>query len=210
MTKLFTIGHSNLTIDEFIELLKKYYINCVIDVRSTPYSKYAPQFNLNEIKNELNKNEIYYIFMGDELGARRKDISLYTKEGYVDFEKTSKSSLFLKGVERVIEGIKKGYNIALMCTEKDPLDCHRNILVARAFYELGYNIDNIIGDSTVESQEKIEQRLLDLYFPDRYQVTIFELLSCNKEEKDLVNEAYILRNKDIGYSKDNEKEGDSN
>ncbi|MEN1761574.1 DUF488 domain-containing protein [Anoxynatronum sibiricum] len=209
MTKLYTIGHSNHKIDEFILLLRKYQINCVIDVRSTPYSRFSPQFSSNEIKSELNKNGIYYIFMGNELGARRKDISLYTKEGYLDFEKTSKNPLFLKGLERVKEGIERGYTIALMCTEKDPLDCHRNILVAREFYKLGYDIHNILANGIVETQKEIEKRLLDEYFPNRDQVTIFELISDRKDMEDLINEAYLLRNKEIGHIRDSEKEGEN-
>ena len=205
MKQIYTIGHSTHTIEHFLYLLKLHKINCIVDVRSTPYSKYASEFNTNQLKNVLNKNDIHYIFMGNELGARWEDKNLYTKEGYLDFEKVRGTQLFNSGIKRVENGIYKGFNIALMCTEKDPIDCHRNILVAFKFHNNGYEIKNILEDGNIQTQEDIEKRLLDMYFPDRMQVTIFEVLGDKKSENELISEAYKLRNRDIGYNIKNEK-----
>jgi uncharacterized protein (DUF488 family) len=169
-----------------------------------PFSKICPQFNQDLLKKFLKENGIYYIFMGKEFGARREDKSLYTNEGYLDFEKTSKNNDFINGMNRIIYGLEQNLKIAFMCTEKDPIDCHRNILVAYAFYKNGYQIENILSDGTVESQENLEERLLDLYFPDRFQLNLFEEQPLDKRE--LINRAYKLRNKDIGYSLANENE----
>ncbi len=200
MNEIYTIGHSTHNKKAFLLLLKRYGINCVVDVRSMPYSKYSPQFNKEEIKHNLYKHAIYYIFMGNELGARREDKSLYTKEGYLDFEKTSKSLSFIDGINRVKSGIDKDYKIALMCTEKDPLDCHRNILVARQFYIQGYNVVNILENGLLETQEHLEIRLLDLYFPERDQISILDSENTYNEKNMLINRAYSLRNREIGYS----------
>jgi len=175
MNEIYTIGHSSYTHEQFLKLLIRYNINCIVDVRSTPYSKYVPQFNREEIKKFLNEKSLYYILMGKELGARRDDKRLYTNEGYLDFEKTSKSMVFIKGIERVKDGMEKGYKIALMCKEKDPIDCHRNILVARQFFIQGFKVLNILGNGLTENQEHIEERLLDLYFPERNQMTIIDI-----------------------------------
>jgi uncharacterized protein (DUF488 family) len=205
MKEIFTVGHSTHTIEHFLYLLELHKINCVVDVRSTPYSKYASQFNSEQLKKFLKENDMHYIFMGKELGARWEDRSLYTKEGYLDFEKVRKTSLFNSGIKRVEDGIDKGFNIALMCTEKDPIDCHRTILVAPKFYGNGYEVKNILENGDVQTQEDIENRLLDIYFPDRMQVTIFEVLGDKKSDAELIEEAYKLRNRDIGYNIEKEK-----
>ena len=204
MPKLYTIGHSLHSIDQFSKLLDSHDINCVIDVRSTPYSRFSPQFNTNEFKKFLNINHKYYIFMGEEFGARRSESSLYDINGLLDFEKVTKSTYFQAGIKRVKSGLNKGYEIAFMCTEKDPFDCHRSILVGRAFHDEKFEVLNIHEDGSVENQIDLEERLLDLYFPDRNQANIFDILEGGKSKEELVVEAYRLRNKDIGYKIENE------
>jgi uncharacterized protein (DUF488 family) len=170
-----------------------------------PYSKYTPQFNVNGLKRFLNSNGLHYMFLGEELGARREDRSLYTIEGYLDFEKVSKTHLFNLGIERIETGIEKGCHIALMCAEKDPIDCHRSILVAREFHKLNYSVNNILENGKIQTQEDLEKRLLDMYFPDRMQLTLFDVEE-RKSDSELIEQAYRLRNKDMGYSIAEEKE----
>ncbi|SHJ79946.1 DUF488 domain-containing protein [Paramaledivibacter caminithermalis] len=203
MNILYTIGHSNLTTENFLKLLRKYGVNCVVDVRSTPYSKFTPQFNEIELKNFLNQNGVYYIGMGREFGARRNSKNLYTMDGYLDFEKVKKDADFILGVNRIKKGVKKGYHIAFMCTEKNAIDCHRNILVAKYFYDLGYDIKNINHNGDYISQEEINELLLDMYFPRRNEISLFD--SENLSDEELLKEAYKKRNKDIGYSINNEE-----
>lgn len=199
MQEIFTIGHSTHPIEYFLQLLKKNRINCVVDVRSTPFSKFSPQYNMHELKKHLEDNGIYYIFMGEEFGARRSDKSLYSKDGYVDFDKVIISTHFNTGIERVKSGLKKGFSIAFMCTEKDPSECHRNIMVARAFSNLKYSILNILENGELETQEMLEQRLLDKYFPQRNQRNLLELLEGEYSERELIEKAYYERNREIGY-----------
>lgn len=206
MNKVYTIGHSSYKQDYLFILLNKYDINCVVDVRSMPFSKYAPQYNRDEIKRFLHSKGIQYIFMGKELGARREDNTLYESDGILSFEKTSKTMSFISGIERIKAGIEKGYRIAIMCTEKDPMDCHRNILVARQLYKQKYEVLNILENGYTESQEHLEKRLLDLYFPTRNQRTLFDLASMEYDDSALIEKAYDMRNKDIGFNINNEKE----
>lgn len=205
MKNIYTIGHSTNPVDYFIGLLNRYRINCVVDVRSIPFSKHAQQYNMEEIKAVLHKNGIYYIHMGDELGARRKERELYSDEGFVDFEKVRKNEIFRNGIKRIIEGIKKGYSIALMCTEKEPINCHRCILVAREFYDRGYDVYNITQEGEIQTQAMIEDRLLDIYFKDRNQISLFD--TGENTEKQFINDAYKLRNREIGYRIGSEEEG---
>lgn len=197
--KVYTIGHTNHTLDDFLKLLKKNNINCIVDVRSTPYSKYTSQFNKKEIKTFLSINRIAYIHMGDEFGARRSDKELYTKEGYLDFDKTRRDAEFLKGVDRIKSGCKKGYNIALMCTEKDPIDCHRSIMVSKGLIDNNIEVEHIKDDGSIETQSQLEKRLLDKYFINREQVTFDIISGGNLSEDEMIDLAYKKRNVEIGY-----------
>lgn len=194
---LFTIGHSNYEINYFINIVKKYKINCIVDVRSIPYSKYSPQYNKENIKKLLKINKINYIYMGKEFGAMRTAKTLYTKEGYVDFEKIKYDKDFKLGINRVKVGVEKGYKIAFMCAEKIPSDCHRCILIGRTFKNLGYNIINIIDENKYKLQNDIEKELIEIYYPDRNQISLIPEMNLSNEE--LINNVYKFKNREIGY-----------
>jgi uncharacterized protein (DUF488 family) len=197
---LFTIGHSNRRMEDFVNLLKGFNINCVVDVRSMPYSKFAEQFNRENIKLALKKEGIKYIFMGEELGARRMESCLMTN-GIVDFEKVIKDEKFLKGIQRVINGIKKGYKIVLMCTEKVPIDCHRAILVSRKFNDMGEKVVHIMADGKQKSHTEIEQDLIHKYFDNIYQINMF----YNLKPEEYLIEAYKKANVEIGFREKEER-----
>lgn len=198
MGLLYTIGHSQHEFEYFLSLLKKYNINFLLDVRSTPYSKYAETYNRDNIKDLLSSQGIEYSFMGKFFGARQNNMQLYCKEGYLDFEKVSQSDLFIKGLKSVILGLERGNNIVLMCTEKDPFDCHRAIMVARAFSLNGIDASHILFNGELQTQKELDQRLLDKYFPDRAQYSIFDYNNSRSDDENL-QLAYKERNKEIGY-----------
>lgn len=195
--QLFTVGHSTYPLEDFINLLKKNDVQYIIDVRSTPYSKYAPQYNSNILEKELNKHKIRYFHMGKFFGARQTEKRYYNAEGYLDFELFRESDAFKKGVNNIEIGLKK-YNIALMCTEKHPIDCHREIMVARGFELAGIDVKHILPDGSVISQQEVNRMLLDMYFPERMQLSIFDI-GHEKGEDEYLVEAYRYRNKEIGY-----------
>lgn len=193
---LYTIGHSQHDLKYFIRMLKKYKMNYVLDVRSMPYSQFASDYNRENIKAVLNRAGIQYTFMGTYFGARPEDKSLYTKEGYLDFDKARMSAKFRVGVKNVIKGIETGHNISLMCTEKDPLECHRAIMVARTFYEQKINVQHILADGSLQSHAVLNERLVELYFPDRHQLNLF---MASKSDNEYLEEAYKCHNEKIGY-----------
>lgn len=186
---LFTIGHTNHSQERFLELLQASEITYLLDVRSTPFSRFVKQFNKDVLSEYLRKNDVNYAHMGKFFGARLADKSLYTEQGYLDFEKVRASQTFKRGMENVMLGLNKGYNVALMCTEKDPFDCHRAIMVARGFELNGVNASHILSDGTIITQAKLNSRLLDKYVPDRSSLPEGEALAF----------AYRQRNVDIGY-----------
>lgn len=194
MNDLYTIGHSQHPIQKFISLLKQHNVNFVIDVRSIPYSKYASMYDRENIRNELKSANISYSFMGKYFGARQDDKSLYAKEGYLDFKKVVKWDTFKKGMDNVIRGMETN-RIALMCLEKNPIDCHRALLVANAFYHKGYSVKHILENGEIVTHQELNEELINLYFPDRNQMSFFD----NRNDEDYLDDAYKIRNKTIGY-----------
>ena len=197
--EIYTIGHSNYTVERLIDMLKHYNINCVVDIRGTPYSKYNIQFDKETIRYTLSKAGFIYIYMAKELAAKRINKQSYNEEGYSDFEKVIKENEFIEGIERLKNGCNKGYKIALLGAMQEPIRCHRSILVGRAWRENGFNVKHILDDYSIASQEDIEQMLLDKYFSNRNQMTIDDLIGNSLTRKEMIQEGYSLANKEIGY-----------
>jgi uncharacterized protein (DUF488 family) len=155
---LYTVGHSNHSTDKLIELLTSNDVTAVADVRSTPYSRYAPQFNREMLCGELRRARLAYVFMGHQLGGRSTDRSCYV-DGRLDYSLVAKSKSFLHGLARLTAGMSK-HRIALLCAERDPLMCHRAILVCRHLDLLGVRARHILGDGGVEDHRDAILRLL--------------------------------------------------
>ncbi len=189
---LFTIGYSGFVIEDFIIALKKKSIGALVDIRSSPYSSYFKDYDTANLKCLLNKNMIYYLFLGNELGARPKDHSLYTNR-VADFSKMAKSESFIDGCTRVREGLNK-FSICLMCAEKDPATCHRAILVANNFRNMypEINIFHIHSASKIEPQKELDRRIMAMYK--------LEQENLLKDEAERRKEAYLLQEKKIAYN----------
>ncbi|ASW43430.1 DUF488 family protein [Clostridium isatidis] len=200
---IYTIGHSNYSLERLIDMLKYFDINCVVDIRGTPYSKYNVQFDKESIRYSLTKAGFTYIYMAEEFAAKRPSKISYNEEGFSDFEKVVQEEAFKRGVERIKNGINKGYKIVLLGAMQDPIRCHRSILVGRELTKLGFNVKHILDDYTIQNQEYIDNRVLDKYFPDRNQITIDALLGNEMTNEDRINEAYRMANREIGLRVEN-------
>ncbi|MFQ5482356.1 MAG: DUF488 family protein, partial [Nitrospinaceae bacterium] len=155
---IFTVGHSNHSLNKFLSLLKQHDITALCDVRSKPYSRMNPQFNRETLKDNLSKEGIAYVFLGLELGGRCEDPSIYD-QGKIQYDRLAETKLFSKGIKRVQEGTKQ-YRVALMCAEKEPLECHRTILVSRYLEAQGFVIQHIQADGKLESHSDALSRLI--------------------------------------------------
>ncbi len=155
-----TIGHSTHTIEVFAGLLRKHGVTALADVRSAPFSRFNPQFNRDALECTLKAQGIKYVFLGLELGARSDDPACY-ENGRVQYARLAQKDAFRTGLDRVLEGAAK-YRLALMCAEKEPLECHRTLLVARALVARGAVVEHILADGSIESHESALTRLLDL------------------------------------------------
>lgn len=171
MIEVLTVGHSTLPYDAFLQLLRAAGVNAVADVRSAPYSRHHPQFNREALRDELQGDGIAYVFLGDELGGRPKDKQLFC-DGVANYEAMARDPAFERGLDRVIEGAER-YRIALMCSEHDPLDCHRCLMVGRELKERGVVVTHLIPGDAAKSQTAIEEDLLALAGQDRAQGDFF-------------------------------------
>ena len=136
---VFSIGHSNLELARFVALLKQHGIQAVADVRSSPYSQYNPQFNREPLQRALREQGISYVFLGEELGARRSERECYV-DGRADYSRIAQTPAFVRGLDRIIQGAAK-MRVAMVCAEKDPLDCHRCILVSPRLLTLRIGVE---------------------------------------------------------------------
>jgi len=196
--RLYTIGHSSHSLEEFLSLLQRHGINCVVDVRSVPASKYAPQFNEESLRRFLKLHDIQYLPFGNEFGARRTDC--INDEGQVDFEMAVTTPLFQQGFERLMKGLERGFRIALMCSEADPLECHRFSLVSRYFHNQGIEVFHILKDAELATQSEVEKRMVNEFLHSRkYHLAKVDELFGTYMAEDQLNDAYKLKNKEIGY-----------
>lgn len=154
MSTVYTIGHSSHSFEEFLRLLTGNRINVVVDTRSAPYSKFAPQFDRESIQRDLTQSGIKYLFLGAELGGRPKNPSYYDESGHVLYSRITKDPAFNSGIERLERGMAN-FRVALMCGEEDPAHCHRRLLVSRVLVERGHEVLHIRGDARVETDTEV-------------------------------------------------------
>jgi uncharacterized protein (DUF488 family) len=158
--EVLTIGHSTLSYEQFLKRLRDAGVTAIADVRSSPFSRYFPHFNQSALHEDLRQDGIAYVFLGAELGGRPTEKELFC-EGVADYEKMARTDTFAKGLKRVIAGAQK-FKIALMCSEHNPLDCHRCLLVGRALNEAGVVVKHILSNGRISAHSDIEGQLLDL------------------------------------------------
>jgi uncharacterized protein (DUF488 family) len=185
-----TVGHSNHPIERFLGLLQPHGITAVADVRSTPYSRFNPQYRREKLQAALAEVGIQYVFLGEELGARSQDPACYDPNGRVSYARLAKTLLFRKGIERLKTGTVE-HHISLMCAEREPLECHRTILVSRELVREGVAVTHILGDGSLETHEHAMQRLAA-----SLKLTDTDLFS---NPADRVEQAYDLQAARIAY-----------
>jgi uncharacterized protein (DUF488 family) len=187
---IYTIGHSNVAGEAFIALLRRHEISAVADVRSQPYSRYLPHFSQGPLKAALREAGIAYVFLGRELGARPDDPSCY-QGGRAVYGRIAALPRFAEGLERLRRGAARE-RIALLCSEKDPITCHRTILVCRHLRD-ATTIAHILADGGLESHQALERRLLELH-------GLHQLNFLNpKSPAELLEEAYDRQGEQIAY-----------
>ncbi len=187
---LLTVGHSTHTFPSFLELLRGQGVTAVADVRSQPFSRRAPQFNREVLAASLKEAGLHYVFLGEELGARRVEPECY-EGGQVSFRRVVALPRFQEGLARLRQGLRR-FRIALLCAEREPLDCHRTLLVCRELRG-EMRIAHILADGTVEEQAATEQRLA------RQMQVAPSLFEPSLDAEEMTVQAYDRRAKQIAY-----------
>jgi uncharacterized protein (DUF488 family) len=190
---VFTIGHSNHSLDEFLALLRQHKVSAIADVRSSPFSRIHPQFNRGLLKRMLRKSGIAYVFLGEELGGRTNDRSCY-ENGQVQYGRIAETALFHEGLSRIVRGAQR-YRLALVCAEKEPLACHRALLIARALQTMGIAAVHIHADGHLETQEHAMSRLLD-------NLGLAKQKDFFQNEKELIDRACAIQERKIAYTEE--------
>ncbi len=188
---VFTIGHSNNSLEEFITLLKQHKVDEVVDVRSAPYSRYTTQFNLGRLETALESAGIGYVFLGAELGGRPSDSSYYDANGRVLYERLANADMFEDGLAYLVRNADER-RIALMCTEKEPLDCHRTLLIARALVERDLMVEHILADGTLENHDTTMSRLVDALKLPQYG-------DLFRSRSEVISDALMIQEKKVAY-----------
>ena len=193
MAAIISIGSSCFKITEIIDLLRSYRTEVLFDVRSTPYSKRFPHTNRENIKQELSSAGLRYVFVGDSFGGRSKDPNMYT-DGVIDYAKVVSSDAYLTTKYKTLKLLERGVGICLMCMEKDPIDCHRAIMIGRDLSKKGIIVYHIVEDGSTISQRDLDERVIKRYFPVESTYFFF-----GGKEKTL-DIAYKKRNMEIGFN----------
>jgi uncharacterized protein (DUF488 family) len=158
----FAVGHSTHDIDHFLWLLSGHEIETLVDLRSAPYSKQAPQFNREGIRNALARIGIRYLYGGTELGGRPPESELYAQDGRVLYWKVAETERFKKGIAGLWKLVADS-QVALLCSEEDPTECHRRLLVGRVLTEEGATLQHIRGDGRLEEEKSVPRHQRSLF-----------------------------------------------
>jgi uncharacterized protein (DUF488 family) len=187
---VYTIGHSNHAFGHFLSLLRQHSITAVADVRSQPRSRYNPQFDRDLMSKSLRNAGVRYVFLGNELGARVTDPKLYRGDK-VQYELVAKTDFFRAGIERILKGMET-QRIVLLCAEKEPLACHRTILIGRHLRSLGLKVRHILDTGACEDHDASLMRLVQ-----QLRISENHLFQSPAE---IIETAYALQGERIAFS----------
>ncbi len=191
---ILTIGHSNHSMEMFLQLLDRHHVSALADVRSAPYSRFNPQFNREQLAECLKNSNIEYVYLGRELGGRSDDPSCY-EHGRIRYDLLSRTPSFHKGLKRLVRGAEE-YHIALMCAEKEPLHCHRTLLVGHELDKMsGVDVTHILPDGRLEPHMDTMNRLLAKFKHLREE-------DWFKSRDERISEAIAFQTERVGHTND--------
>jgi uncharacterized protein (DUF488 family) len=152
---LYTIGHGNAAIETFLSLLRRHAIELLVDTRSQPYSRYAPQFGREKLKSALAEAGITYVYLGAQLGGRPADRNYYLDKGKVDYARLAEAPFYLAGIERLL-ALAEECRVAFLCSEADYQHCHRYRLITRTLVARGIAVQHILPSGELRTATAAE------------------------------------------------------
>jgi uncharacterized protein (DUF488 family) len=178
--KIYTLGHSNHTLDRFIELLDAHEIEVVVDARSNPFARYSKHFDHDALKSELPKRGKKYLFLGRELGGKPASDEYYDEDNHVLYWKLALSTSFKQGIKILVDQMAE-CRCVLVCGEEDPMGCHRRLLISRVLQERGVQVFHIRGDGSLQTEEQLQ----DLELPAANQMSIFDIAKPETKDEEI-------------------------
>jgi uncharacterized protein (DUF488 family) len=152
--EVWTVGHSNHELGDFLSLLRGADIEVLADIRSGPSSRFSPHFNRILLENAVTRAGTKYAFMGDALGGRPDDPSCYDDDNYVLYDMIARTERFRHGIVSLQASIRK-FRVAVMCSEEKPQDCHRRLLVGKVLCDEGVVLHHIRSDGRIDDEVSV-------------------------------------------------------
>lgn len=160
---IYSIGYGGRTLEELADLLKHFGITHVVDVRTSPFSKFAEQFNRDALQDTSPTLGMKYVFMGKELGGRPECRDCYDEEGRVLYEVVKSQEFFRRGIRQLLKGASaEGRRLCLLCSERKPEECHRSKLIGEALVSEGVELAHISEKGEVLDQVQVMSRVQGL------------------------------------------------
>jgi uncharacterized protein (DUF488 family) len=153
-SRIYSIGHSNHPIEKFLYLLEQHRIEVLVDVRSVPASRFAPQFGHARLRAAVTESGRDYVFLGKELGGRPEGAQYYDEDGHVLYGRRAQTPEFIAGIDRLV-ALSAQRRVAMMCSEENPESCHRRLLVARALAPRGIAVDHVRADGRLQDDSEL-------------------------------------------------------
>jgi len=206
-SNLLSVGHSNHTLERFLDLLRGAGATAIADVRSSPFSRRHPQFNGPDLAIALRETNIAYVFLGEQLGGRPRSRDCYDDDGRVDYELVRATRSFQEGIAQLLRGAEE-FCIAMLCSEEDPLDCHRGLMITPALGERGIEPGHLRKDGRVEATPEMETRLLaETRTAEGLFDGLFASLIGEEERREMLAEAYRRMARRKAFQRPAEEEG---
>lgn len=201
---IMTLGHSTNSLEEFLGILRRYEVGCVVDVRSVPYSSHASQFNREHISRVLTAGGVEYVYRGHVLGGRADRPGVFDEDGVVMYRKMRQQEDFREAIGELLAWNKQEYALALMCAESDPLVCHRFALIAPALQSRGCPVTHILSRNEAETHRHLEKKMVESYFGTASQIGLFP----EQSPEGYLRRAYEKKNREIGFQRQDSRHWD--
>ena len=145
------MGHSNHAADKLVALLREHDVKLVVDVRSTPFSRWVPQANREALSATLREAGIDYLCLGNELGGKPQGM-------VADYAQLRESRHFQQGIAALIERAEQVRTV-IMCSEGDHRKCHRYLLITPVLEEMGASVLHIQPDGSIVDESREPKQL---------------------------------------------------
>jgi uncharacterized protein (DUF488 family) len=154
---VWTVGHSNHEVGVFLALVRRHQVAQLVDVRSHPYSRYAPHFNRDELQASVEERGIRYAYLGSALGGRPRHEDQLDADGHALYDRMAVEPTFCDAIDWLLRSASE-QRIALLCSCGQPHECHRRLLIGKVLCDRGAELCHILPDGDATTERTVELR----------------------------------------------------